>query len=197
MGIPNWIGLNANVDLFKGLQNQNQLRKSNLSLIASQYQLLKIQEDVALNVANAYLQILFNKEALKVQEQQVDYNKTQLQRTTDLVEAGVVPRGDLLDIKATVTSDTQRLIVAKNTLLISKLSLAQLLRLDDFENFDVSDDEISVSESEVLLESSENIVKKAKENRTELKLAASNANTNPSFVIFGPALPAMFINIKD
>jgi outer membrane protein len=167
-------GLNANVDLFKGLQNQNQLRKANLSLIASQYQLLKIQEDVALNVANAYLQILFNKEALKVQEQQVDYNKTQLQRTTDLVEAGVVPRGDLLDIKATVASDTQRLIVAKNTLLISKLSLAQLLRLDDFENFDVSDDEISVSESEVLLESSENIVAKAKENRTELKIAESN-----------------------
>jgi outer membrane protein len=167
-------GLNANVDLFKGLQNQSLLRKANLSLIASQYQLLKIQEDVALNVANAYLQILFNKEALKVQQQQLDYNNTQLQRTTDLVQAGVVPRGDLLDIKATVAGDAQRLILAKNTLLISKLSLAQLLRLDEFENFDVSNDEISVSESAVLLQSSENIVQKAKENRTELKIAESN-----------------------
>ena len=49
-------GLNMSVDLFKGLQNQNQLRRSNLSIIASQYQLLKMQEDIALNVANAYLQ---------------------------------------------------------------------------------------------------------------------------------------------
>lgn len=167
-------GLNANVDLFKGLQNQNQLRKANLSLIASQYQLLKIQEDVALNVANAYLQILFNKEALKVQQQQLDYNNTQLQRTTDLVEAGVVPKGDLLDVKATVAGDAQRLITAKNALLISKLSLAQLLRLDDFENFDISEAEILVAESEVLLETSENIITKAKENRTELKIAESN-----------------------
>lgn len=167
-------GLSANVDLFKGLQNQNQLRKANLSLIASQYQLLKIQEDVALNVANAYLQILFNKEALKVQQQQLDFNKTQLQRTTELVEAGVVPSGDLLDIKASVASDAQRLILAKNTLLISKLSLAQLLRLDDFENFDVSENEVLPTESEVLLESSENIIAKAKESRTELKIAQSN-----------------------
>ena len=60
--------LNANVDVFKGMQNINQLRKANLSLIASQYQLTKIQEDIALNVANAYLQILFNKENLKVQK---------------------------------------------------------------------------------------------------------------------------------
>ena len=54
--------LNANVDIFKGLQNVNQLRKANLAIIASQYQLTKMQEDIALNIANAYLQILFNKE---------------------------------------------------------------------------------------------------------------------------------------
>ena len=36
--------LNANVDIFKGLQNVNQLRKANLSIIASQYQLTKIQD---------------------------------------------------------------------------------------------------------------------------------------------------------
>ncbi len=167
-------GLNANLDLFKGLQNQNQLRKSNLSIIASQYQLLKIQEDVALNVANAYLQILFNKESLKVQKQQLAYNETQLKRTQDLVEAGVVPQGDLLDIKATVASDKQNLINAENALLISKLSLAQLLRLDNFKEFDISEEEINVLESPVLLESYENVISKAKENRTELKIAQSN-----------------------
>ncbi len=167
-------GLNANVDLFRGLQNQNQLRKSNLSIIATQYQLLKIQEDIALNVANAYLQILFNKESLKVQQQQLAYNEKQLSRTQDLVDAGVVPKGDLLDIKATVAGDKQRLISAENVLLISKLSLAQLLRLDDFKNFDISEDKIEVLESSVLLESFENVIAKAKENRTELKIAQSN-----------------------
>ena len=167
-------GLNVSVDVFRGLQNQNQLRKSNLSIIATQYQLLKMQEDIALNVANAYLQILFNKENLKVQEQQVTYNKSQLQRTQELVDAGVVPNGDLLDIKATVASDNQKLIAAQNALLISKLSLAQLLRLDDFQTFDISDDNIDILESEVLSENANVIIEKAKESRTELKIAESN-----------------------
>ena len=167
-------GLNVGIDIYNGLRNQLQLRKSNLQIIASQYQLTKMQEDIALNVANAYLQILFNKENLKVQLQQKEYNLQQLERTKELVEAGVVPNGDLLDIKATVASDTQRVIAAQNALLISKLSLAQLLRLEDFENFDIDENQIPALNSEILLQSSQNIMQKAKETRTELKIAQSN-----------------------
>lgn len=167
-------GLNVGVDIYNGLKNQLQLRKSNLAIIASQYQLTKMQEDIALNVANAYLQILFNKENLKVQEQQKAYNLTQLNRTKELVDAGVVPKGDLLDIKATAASDTQRVIASQNALLISKLSLAQLLRLQDFKSFDIDENQIPALNEEILMQSSESIVKKAKETRTELKIAESN-----------------------
>ncbi len=167
-------GLNANIDIYKGLQNQNQLRKANLSIIASQYQLTKMMEDVSLNVVNAYLQILFNKENLKVQQQQLSYDNKQLDRTNELVEAGVIPKGDLLDVKATVASDNQRLIAAENALLISKLSLAQLLQLDNFQEFDITDAEIPAQESTVLLEDPKAILEKAKENRTDLKLAQTN-----------------------
>ncbi|WP_130733529.1 TolC family protein [Flavobacterium sp. J27] len=167
-------GLNVSVDLFRGLQNQNQLRKSNLSIIASQYQLVKMQEDIALNVANAYLQILFNKENLKVKEQQLVYNKSQLEKTKELVGAGVVPNGDLLDIEASVASDNQGVIAAQNALLISKLSLAQLLRLDNFQTFDISDDNVDIFESAILSENADAIITKAKESRTEIKIAQSN-----------------------
>lgn len=167
-------GLNVGVDIYNGLRNQLQLRKSNLSIIASQYQMTKMQEDIALNVANAYLQILFNKENLKVQLEQKLYNLTQLDRTQQLVDAGVVPKGDLLDIKATSASDSQRVIAAQNALLISKLSLAQLLRLDDFRNFDIDENQIPELNEEILLQSSETIVQKAKETRTELKIASTN-----------------------
>jgi outer membrane protein len=46
------------IDIYKGLQNQNTLRRANLSIVAAKYQLLKMQEDIALNVANAFLQVL-------------------------------------------------------------------------------------------------------------------------------------------
>lgn len=166
--------LNANIDVFKGMQNINQLRKANLSLIASQYQLTKIQEDIALNVANAYLQILFNKENLKVQKEQKALSQKQLNRTNELVEAGNVPKGDLLDVQATLAGINQRLIAAENTLFLSKLSLAQLLQLPDFQNFDIAEDNIPSMLSVIENETAESILAKAKENRTELKIAKTN-----------------------
>ena len=86
---------NVGIDIYKGLQNQNNLRRANLALVASKYQLLKMQEDVALNVANAFLQVLFNKENLKVQQEQLLNNEKQLNRSIELVNAGSIPRGDM------------------------------------------------------------------------------------------------------
>ncbi|NRT11731.1 TolC family protein [Flavobacterium sp. 14A] len=162
------------VDIYKGLQNQNTMRRAKLSLIAAQYQLTKMQEDVALNVANAFLQVLFNKENLKVQHQQMDINEKQLARTQELVNAGTIPRGDLFDIKATLATNNQNVIAAENTLLISKLSLAQLLQLDDFTKFVITDDTAAKDENNILAEDVNVIYNKAKEERTGLKIAQVN-----------------------
>ena len=167
-------GLNANIDIYRGLQNINRMKKARLSIIAAQYKLSKMKDDVSLNVANAFLQILFNKENLKVQKEQLQNNEKQKERTKALVDAGSVPRGDLLDIDATVASSQQAVIVAENTLLISKLSLAQLLQIEDFQNFDIQDNDYEVRESEVMLQSPSAIFEKAKEERAELKIAKAN-----------------------
>jgi len=167
-------GLSANIDIYNGLQNQHRLRRANLSIIASQYQLTKMKDDISLNVANAYLQILFNKENIKVQKEQQASNERQLNRTQELVNAGSLPRGDLLDIKATVASDKQKVIAAENALLISKLSLAQLLQLDDFQNFDIADTDYDAKQSEVMFQTPDAIYQKAKQERVELKIAKAN-----------------------
>ena len=167
-------GFNVGIDIYNGLQNQYRLRRANLSQIASQYQLTKMQEDIGLNVTNAFLQILFNKENLKVQKEQLLNNQLQMERSEQLLEAGVIPRGDLLDIKATVASSEQLVINAENLLLISKLSLAQLLQLDDFKEFDIIDRDYEATQSALLLQTPEAIYEKAKETRTELKIAQTN-----------------------
>lgn len=167
-------GASVGIDIYRGLQNQNTLRKANLSVVASKYQLLKMQEDIALNVANAFLQVLFNKESLKVQQQQLAINEKQYSRSEELVNAGSIPRGDLLDIKATVASNKQNLITAENALLISKLSLAQLLQLKEFDNFDVVDGTDVKDENNIMTQTPELIYEKAKGSRTELKIARTN-----------------------
>lgn len=167
-------GASLGIDIYKGLQNQNTLRKANLSSIAAQYQVMKMKEDIALNVANAFLQVLFNKENLKVQQEQLAINEKQLLRSEELVRAGSLPKGDVLDVKATVATNNQNVITAENALLISKLSLAQLLQLKDFYDFDIIDNTSFNADNKILNQTPKAIYDSAKENRTELKIAKTN-----------------------
>jgi outer membrane protein len=166
--------LNSDITIYNGLQNHNRLKKAKLAQLAAQYQLSKMQEDIALYVANSYLDILFNKENLKVQQAQLANDEKQLLRSQEMVDAGVVPRGDLLDMKATLASDKQKVVTAENSLLLSKLSLAQLLALQDFETFDTSDVDMDAKPSAVMTENPKAIVEKAKQTRVEIKIAQSN-----------------------
>lgn len=166
--------LNSSINIYNGLQNQNRLRRAKLAQTASLYQLSKMQDDISLNIANSYLEILFNKENLKVQQNQLANDEKQLIRSQEMVDIGIIPRGDLLDMKATVASDKQRVFVAENTLFLSRLSLAQLLTLEDFENFDTVDTDVDFKISPVLAQTPEAIVQKANETRVEIKIAQAN-----------------------
>jgi outer membrane protein len=166
--------LSSNIAIYNGLQNQNRLRRAKLAQIASLYQLTKMQDDISLNIANSYLDILFNKENLKVQQNQLANDEKQLIRSQEMVDAGMVPRGDLLDMKATVATDKQRVVAAENNLFLSRLSLAQLLTLEDFENFDTVDTDVDFIISPVLAQTPEAIVQKANESRVEIKIAQAN-----------------------
>jgi outer membrane protein len=117
---------------------------------------------------------LFNKENLKVQNEQLAYDEKQQKRSEELVASGVVARGDLLDVKATVAADKQKVIAAENNLFISKLSLAQLLQLEDFQTFDIADVDYEAKASATMLQKPEDIVAKAKQDRVELKIAKTN-----------------------
>ncbi len=168
------MGLSSSVAIYNGLQNQNRLQRAKLSQLAAQYQLTKMQDDISLFVANAYLDILFNRENLKVQQGQLANDEKQLLRSKELVDAGMVPRGDLLDMKATVAADKQNVVAVENALLISRLSLAQLLRLEDFTTFDIAEVDMEAKPSPVMSETPEAIVAKANEVRVEIKIAKAN-----------------------
>jgi len=168
-------GISSGVDIYRGLRNQNQLRRAELSILASQYQLDKSKDDISLFVINAYLEVLFSKEAVNVAVPQVEITQEQLARTTQLVEAGTVPRGDLLDVEATLATDEQNLIFTQNRVRLAIISLAQLLQLEDYDNFDIANEEIETLPLLNLAEYSvDKIFEKALETRNEIKVAQTN-----------------------
>ena len=116
-------GASSNVTFFNGLANWKTLQRAKLNKIANTYRLDKMKDDIALSVANSYLQILFNKEQLKVQKNQNVITKENLKRTQDLIEAGAVPAGDIYELQATDATQQQQIIGTENALLISKIAL--------------------------------------------------------------------------
>ncbi|MBB1138342.1 TolC family protein [Myroides sp. WP-1] len=168
------VGLSVGIDIIDGLQKQKKLAKARLEHIASVYQIQKIKEDIALSVINSYLQIIFNKELVHTNQVQLAYDQAEEERVQALVDAGVVPAGDLLDVKATVASSNQRLISSQNELVIAKLNLAQLLQIRDYESFDVIDTDYQVEESELMIYSPQDIAIRAFESLTNIKTAELN-----------------------
>lgn len=167
-------GVTASLTLFDGLRNFKSLQRARISQLAAEYSLDKMKDDIALFVADAYLQVLFNKQDLAVLKAQNEVTQEQLQRTKDLVEAGVLPEGDLLEIRATDADEKQRIILAQNQIKISLISLAQTLGIQDYENFDIVERDYQIFGNEILGNSVYDVIEKAKEERSEIKIAEAN-----------------------
>ncbi|OQD43767.1 transporter [Croceivirga radicis] len=168
------MNMTSSVTLFNGLRNYNNLKRAKMNALASQYRLDDLKDDIRLNVANAYLQVLSNKEALKVSEAQYAVTQQDLNRTKELVEAGVVPKGDLLEIEATAASQEQQIVNNEALVLISRISLAQLLQITDYETFDIADETFEVPPSDILQQSAKTIFDKALTFRNDIKLSKAN-----------------------
>ncbi len=166
--------LSVGVTIFSGLQNVNRLRRSNLTILANQYRLDDIKDDISLAVVNAYLQILFNRETLNVQQTQYKATQQEVNRTKELVAAGVLPKGDLLEIEATAATQEQQLVTSENALRLSKISLAQLLLIQDYETFDVADEDFIIPEATITENSPKTIFEKALDFRNDIKLSQTN-----------------------
>jgi len=167
-------GGNVGVTLFNGRQNINQLSRANLNLLARQYQLDDMKDDVSLFVANAYLQVMFNRELEQVQRYQLELAKQELQRTQLSIDAGILTPVEIYEIEANIATQEQAVIQAENAYRLSRINLAQLLLITDYENFDIAKEDMDIPFSEILTETPKAIYEKALTLRNDIKLGITN-----------------------
>ena len=131
-------GVSSSVPIFTGMRITNEIEQKKLDLDAATHSLNRAKEDLALNVASLYLQVLFNKEILMVSNNQLTLTQDQVSRTQTLVNTGKVPESQLYDIKAQAAQDEVRVREATTNLQLSLLDLAQNLELNDIAGFDIT-----------------------------------------------------------
>lgn len=129
--------LNTNLLLFSGLSQlrASQLNRANLD--ASIYDVEATRQDVAIAISNFFLQVLSFKESLKVAEKQLDIIEEQLNQSKELVNAGVIPEGNLLDLEAQLANAELTVVQAENNRNLALLSLKLALQIDPSEEFDI------------------------------------------------------------
>ncbi len=131
----NSFSLNSSLSLFEGFTLMNALKQSKLNYMSSKYDLQKVRNDMALNVATVYLQVLYNRELLAVTNELFDATKLQRDKTKRMEELGSASKGNLLDMESQLASDEVRLVTAQSAYDQSLLSLKQLLELDTVADF--------------------------------------------------------------
>ncbi|MBN2237083.1 MAG: TolC family protein [Bacteroidales bacterium] len=185
-------GINSAVAIFEGFQKHNTLKQNELAYSTSLYDSEKMENDIALQLTAAYLNILFNHEMYMVAKGQADVTKQQLSRTSKLVEAGTLPKGDLLEMEAQGLMEEVNVIKADNNLSLAYLDLLQILDLPANEDFEIERPEIEINQ-ELGVIPSEQVYASAVNFMPEIKSAELNVlSSNRSVMIAkGAAYPSL------
>lgn len=133
------MNLTTSIPVFTGFQIPSQHNLSKLNLKASMADLQKAKEDLAINIASAYLQALFNKELYQVAQGQAALSQEQYERIEKLEQLGKASVAELAEAKARVAQDELNVVQAHNNYRLAILDLTQLIELETPEGFEVAD----------------------------------------------------------
>jgi len=141
--------VSANVTLFDGFQLLNSVQRSRFELQAAEYDLEMMENDIALTIATAYLQILYTMEMVDNAQNQYSLTMKQVDRTQKMLDAGAVANTSLLNLKAQAATEEYQLTSLETQLEMAILTMTQLLDLEYNTAFTVAVPEVSVTEMAV------------------------------------------------
>lgn len=130
--------LGTNIPLFTGMQIPNNIALSKLNLKAATEDLEKAKEDISIQVASYFLQVLFNDELTKIARNQVQLSQEQLDKKVAFFKSGKAAEAEVLEAKSRLAQDQLSMVQAENNYQLAVLDLSQLLELPSPENFRIS-----------------------------------------------------------
>ena len=184
--------IGAEIPVFQGFQLRNNIALSRLNLAAATADLERAQDDIRVAVAQAYVQVLYNREILAVAENQVGIDSLQVDRLAEMNRVGKASPVDLAQQQAAYAQSLYQRTLASNNLRLSLLDLTQLLELPDPEGFDVAPPPAEALEMR-LVERAEDIYAAAVDSRAsiraeKLRLEAAGARIAVAKGSFLPSL---------
>lgn len=184
--------LSSSVVLWGGLSQYNTIKANEYNYLSGVENLKQQQYDLSLNVANAYIGVIFSEELSKISQNQYQVTQEQLERTQKLVNAGALAKSVEYDIKAQLANEGVNVTTAENSYQISLLNLMQLMNLDSIRDFKVERPEINIQDGQLLQNNIQSVYEEGLKTQPSIKrgeyailsaekvLAANRGRISPS-----------------
>lgn len=130
--------LSSSVPLFTGYRIPRTLEMQKLNLEAATADLEKAKNDIRMQVAQAYVQILYNMELCDVANRQIEIDSMHVHRLTEMMKNGKASGTEVAQQEASLAQSRLTATQADNDYRLSLLSLTQLLELPSPEGFTIS-----------------------------------------------------------
>jgi outer membrane protein len=123
-------GFSSGLMLFNGFRLRNSIRQNNVYTDAAREDVLQAENDLALNIALAYLNVLFAYENHEIATRRLRLTEQQLEQLDKLIQTGARPENDRYDLVAQIALDDQAVVTAQNNIEINLLSLKQQMWME-------------------------------------------------------------------
>ncbi|MDQ2719277.1 MAG: TolC family protein [Bacteroidota bacterium] len=135
------IGMNlqSSAQIFNWFSKKNTILANQWSVQAAKAATDKLKNDIALTVANSYLQILLAREQENIADVQVKQSFAQLDIVNKQVKAGTLPELNSLELQAQLANDSANLISATGNVTQAKYVLKSYMNLDVAAPFEVDE----------------------------------------------------------
>jgi outer membrane protein len=188
-----WLG--TGVTLFNGFRLLNSFKQSQIDVLAATYDMQGLSNDISMNIASAFMQVMFNEELLAVSQERFSSTKDQVERTRKLVDAGSLPMGNLLDVESQLASDQLQVVNAENAIQTAIVALKQLLNLQTDEPFKIERPPVDLPLADISASTVRGIYEKSLENwpqikAQETKVLSAQRGERIAFAGYTPSLRA-------
>ncbi len=138
--------VDASMPIFTGGQINNSIRQSEYDMKSAQADAAFSFNNTALNIANAYLQILMAEEQLANANKRKYLSEQQLDQTDKLIQAGTLPENDRLELLAQIARDDQTIIQSQNLIDLNYLNLKEFMQLDPNTEIKIETPDVGLSD---------------------------------------------------
>lgn len=162
-------GLNASWTVYNGGQNLKTIKQEQVYNKIDELNVEASKNEIETNIAQAYIQILYAAESVKINENTLKISEAQRDRGKELLKAGSIAQSDYAQLESQCSTDKYQLVTSQATLQNYKLQLKQLLELDGEEEMDISMPTLNDSDVLTLLPTKTDVYKAALALRPEIK----------------------------